>query len=272
MDKSTIQHALNALEYTDDVIVSCWQSKEPSDKELHSQIQNIGVRVVTAEDPQSILAYEDGGISKNLNVNRQLVGTYSGVMLAKYKYTIKTRTDLSVNYKMFFDKWTRSEKPCASLNITSVAPKRFLAPPFLFHISDWCIGAATSRFLDRFSQRISEEQFERAKPCRIRGIKWYVRLSAEQILAGILTGENPTAQGQNYISAKMYQNSDWSLDKRIKSYFCNIDRAGLMFSSTKYRARANRWIMHDDCFFRDEGFIKAKPQQFLFHVISKILK
>jgi hypothetical protein len=271
IDEITLLHVKKSLNYSDDVIVVSWRMADPLQHKVENKIKDLGAKIVIADDPHSILAYEENRVKKTLNVNRQMLGINIGASLAKYEKTIKTRTDLSINYQEFFSRWILSKRPCASLNITSVAPRRLLAPPFLFHVSDWCIGSETSRFVKQYKHSISEEHLKRTTPCKIRGLTWHVRLSAEQVLAGILTGENVNFNGENHKSLELNKRSDWLIDKQIKSYFCNINRRGLEFFSTKYKARSNQWLVHDHPFFKDDQMLKPRIDQLLIHILARCL-
>ena len=264
-----MRHALEARQHTQNVIISTWETDNIQELELHDKLRKSGFSLVVTKDPNSIIAYTEGSVSKPFNVSRQTIGCLNGVYCAKYKYTIKTRTDLSINFSEFFDRWQKSKRACASLNITTVAPRRLFAPPFLYHVSDWCVGAETSQFLVHYNKQINEKGFERSTPCRINGTLWNVRLSAEQVLARLVTGENPEGQGENKISFSKYTSEELQLDKRIKSNFANIERKGLDFFSSKYRARANKWIMHDDVQFKDDRIMKSSLFQLGVYILSR---
>lgn len=271
IDDSVIGHAQNALKYSDDVIVSTWFTDTYSELALHETLRELGVRVVLSRDPGSFLSYEEAGIKKTLNVNRQLRGISAGARVARYRYTIKARADLSINYAAFFARWMSSGRRFASLNITSVAPRRLFSPPFLFHISDWCVGAETVDFRNQYQKEIDESTLNRSVTYEMNGARWNVRLSAEQILACILTGENELIEGQNQLLLDDYSDIDWSRDRRIKSKFANIDRDGLAFFSSKYKARATRWIMHRDLLFRDDRILTMRMEQLAVHLLARTL-
>lgn len=264
-------NVLDACKYTDDVVLAVWKNSiSPIQAD---EFARLGVSVVLIDDPGSIVGYEQDSVVKKLNVKRLFTGLFAGANRSRYEYIIKTRLDIRINFEKYYNIWMSSQKSISTLNISSNCPTRLFGYPFLFSISDWCIGFSREHISLLDPSFIDEEIFIRPSPVKIRDMIWHTRLSTEQIICLTLvkmTGE--IVKHKNLLSCHEYTEAERKNHKLALSQICNISREGLQFVSLKYRAIGSRWINYDSLDFSDDSFLKLAPWQFFVFIGARILK
>jgi len=261
---------LHALKFSDDVIISTWSNNIATfDAE---KLEAFGIKLVVSNDPGSILAYKYKKLDRYYNILRIVKGLYSGSLQARHELIIKTRFDVLIDYKKFFDMWTYSKRPSASLNITTVCPDRIFADPFFFHISDWVIGFNKSTFIANCeTSQLNESDFVMNSPIKLRNYEWVVRLTAEQILSLIMCGDfEALAFASNFSQSSNSLHLLESTHENVLKKYCNIDRKQVKFKSNKYRQYGTRWTSYDDLLFADSGPIKYNLIDLIMYALSSI--
>lgn len=122
-----------------EVILSTWEGTDVSDLTYDKVLLN--------KDPGG---WKDGRTGIANNLNRQLVSTKAGILIASRKYCIKIRSDIffkSNNFLNYFDKFPKYERSYRLFKnrilFSSYFFKRYLGEvqygiePTPFHLSDW---------------------------------------------------------------------------------------------------------------------------------------
>lgn len=266
-NEGTYSHLVNALKYSSDVILSTWQGSIP--KLDQSILSELGIKVVFSEDPGSIIGYKHFNVAKYLNIKRQIIGSINGIKFARNNIVIKSRTDISLDFKIMQDIWINSKKKFGALNPTTVCPTRFLGYPYLYHISDWCHIGYKNDFLDNLDEGIMESEFVLLDPIKINGMEWHTRLSAEQILALILSSYDYIDRCYNKSNYQEYDAIDLQAHQSVLNLFANIDKKIVKMKSSKYSGKSSSWYMHDNINFSDNHKLKFAPTQLIYCLVSK---
>lgn len=270
-EEKYLPNILEALNYTDDVIISTWAN---CISETSRDILNrADIKIIESIDPGSITAYHQDGYIKQLNIKRMATGLYNGSKDSKYDLIIKTRVDICLDYRKFADIWIKSGKDFASLNVTSNCPQRLLGYPYLFCVSDWCFGINKNYLNNIDPSLIDENRIERYSPITIKDMRWETKIGAEQILCLLLT--QPLEFLYEFENRKSLKQID-ELHKQMHisslRKFCNVNRNNLNFLSYKYNAFGVKWLNYDAPDFSDNSYFKKNIYQLLVFIMSTLYR
>jgi len=270
-EEKYLPNILKALIYTDDVIVSTWAN---CISETSRDILNrADVKIIESIDPGSITAYHQDGYIKQLNIKRMAMGLYNGSKDSKYDLIIKTRLDISLDYRKFADIWIESGKDFASLNVTSNCPQRLLGYPYLFCISDWCFGINKNYLNNIAPSLIDESRIKRSTPITIKDMRWETKIGAEQILCLLLTQPLELLyKFENRKSLKQIDECHKQMHINSLHKFCNVNRNKLDFVSYKYNAFGVKWLNYDAPDFSDNSYFKENIYQLPVFIASMLYR
>lgn len=270
-EEKDFPNVLEALKYTDDVIVSTWTNCVSDTSRVI--LNRAGIKLVESIDPGSITAYYQDGYTKQLNIKRMATGLCNGSKVSKYDLIIKTRLDICLDYRKFVDIWINSGKEFASLNVTSNCPQRLFGYPYLFCVSDWCFGINKSSLNKIDPSLIDEKKLRRHASTTIKDMRWETKIGAEQILCILLT------QALEFVYEFENRESLKQIDKLHKQMhisslykFCNINRSNLNFKSYKYNAFGIRWLNYDATDFSDNSCFKKNIYHFFLFIASMLYR
>ncbi len=115
------------------IILSTWANSDVTGLEYSD--------VVFSKDPGGVVIDDEALVINN--VNRQILSTKEGLKLAKRRYCLKTRTDITLlgnnflSYFNFFDKYNKPLHFNNRLLISSYYTRNPRVLPLPFHVSDW---------------------------------------------------------------------------------------------------------------------------------------
>jgi hypothetical protein len=270
-EEKYLPNIIEALNYTDDVIISTWTNC--FSKTSRDILNRADIKIIESIDPGSITAYHQDGYIKQLNIKRMATGLYNGSKYSKYDLIIKTRLDICLDYKKFADIWIKSGKDFASLNVTSNCPQRLLGYPYLFCVSDWCFGI-NKNYLNNFDPSlIDENRIKRYSPITIKDMRWETKIGAEQILCLLLTQPlDFLYEFENRKSLKQIDEFHKQMHISSLRKFCNVNRNNLDFASYKYNAFGIKWLNYDAPDFSDNSYFKKNIYQLLVFIMSTLYR
>jgi hypothetical protein len=265
------KNILNALNFSNNVILSTWN--DSIDKKSKLFFKKKGILILESNDPGSVLSRTQIYGQFSLNIKRHLCGVRRAISLCKHQFVFKSRLDVAVDFNKMFLLYQQSNRNIASVNWTSVNPKKILGYPYYFHISDWVYVTETKKLKKVLKnvELLDEDDFIIKKNIFIRGIIWHTKFSAEQILSLILTNNSSklyTKIGFDTISSD--KNKLNKLHECVTNQYVNIDSNLVILNSSKYKGKSLQWMRYEKLFFNDSPY--QNLTNLPLHLIKLILE